>query len=82
MEQYSRRTCLRFDYIDLPAKGSKENCMAIIGEVLQHLECGFGLESVDRAHRIGPVRVGNDGKSRQQIIVKCNYVCRRYNDIL
>ena len=70
MKQYSRRTCLRFDYIDLPVKGTKENCMAIIGEVLQDLDCGIGLASIDRALRIGPVRVGNDGKSRQQIIVK------------
>ena len=49
---------------------TKENCMAIIGEVLQDLDCGIGLESIDRVYRIGPVRMGNDGKSGQQTIVK------------
>ena len=70
-EQYSRRTCLRFDNIDLPEKGTKEDCMAKIGKVLQDLDCGIGLDSVDRAHRIGPVRVGDDGSApRQQVIAK------------
>ena len=46
-EQYSRHTCLRFDNIDLPEKGTKEDFLAKIGKVLQDLNCGIGLDSVD-----------------------------------
>ena len=37
--------------------------MAKIGKVLKDLDSGIGLDSVDRAHRIGPVRMGNDGSA-------------------
>eukprot|EP00794_Sanderia_malayensis_P002533 gene2533-biopygen1394 len=69
-EQYSRRTCLRFDNIELPENGGKEDCMVKIGKILEDLDCGVGLYSVDRAHRIGPIRTGNNGEERQQLIAK------------
>ena len=70
-EQYSRRLCLRINDIDLPQQGESENCMEKVKEVLDELDCGVGIGSVDRAHRIGPKRARNsDGKVRHQMIVR------------
>lgn len=69
-EQCSRRLCLRINDIDLPQQGDSENCMEKVKEVLDELNCGVGIGSVDRAHRIGPKKTSDsDGKVRQQMIV-------------
>ena len=69
-EQYSKRLCLRINGIDLPQQGESDNCIERVKEVLDELDCGVGIGSVDRAHRIGPMRTRNsDGKVRQQMIV-------------
>ena len=41
-------------------------------KVLRDLDCGVGVESVDRAHRIGPVKVTDAGSRSQQMIVRFN----------
>ena len=40
------------------------------GKVLQDLSCGIELDSIDRPHGIGSVHVGDDGATRQKIILK------------
>eukprot|EP00112_Aurelia_sp_Birch-Aquarium-sp1_P021227 Seg5655.2 transcript_id=Seg5655.2/GoldUCD/mRNA.D3Y31 product="hypothetical protein" protein_id=Seg5655.2/GoldUCD/D3Y31 len=69
-EQYSRRLCLRLYNLDLPQDGSKEDCLQKVESVLEELECGVTIDMVDRAHRIGERSVDDDGKIRQQMIVK------------
>ena len=71
-EQYSRRQCLRLNNIELPQQGEKETCMEKVEKVLRDLDCGVGVESVDRAHRIGPVKVSDEGSRSQQMIVRFN----------
>ena len=70
-EQYSRRQCLRFLNIKLPPPEEMERCTEIIETILRDLDCGVVIDSVDRAHRIGPVKVRDDGRY-QQIIVRFN----------
>lgn len=69
-EQYSRRVCLRFDNIDLPPVGDRENCANKAGKILDELNCGVSEESIDRAHRIGRKFTDKKGVTRQQVIVK------------
>ena len=70
-EQYSRRQCLRLNNIDLPGEHESEDCMQKVKDMLKELDCGVGIDSVDRAHRIGPRRVSNeDGQVHKQIIVR------------
>eukprot|EP00112_Aurelia_sp_Birch-Aquarium-sp1_P001141 Seg1118.2 transcript_id=Seg1118.2/GoldUCD/mRNA.D3Y31 product="hypothetical protein" protein_id=Seg1118.2/GoldUCD/D3Y31 len=71
-EQYSRRQCLRINNIELPPQGEKEACMKEVEKVFRDLNCGVGVESVDRAHRIGPVKVTDAGSRCQQMIVRLN----------
>ena len=71
-EQSSRRQCLRLNNIELPQQGEKETCMEKVEKVLRDLDCGVGVESVDRAHRIGPVKVSDEGSRSQQMIVRFN----------
>ncbi len=71
-EQYSRRTCLRMYNIELPESGEKEDCLEKVGKVLQNMDCGVNIDSVDRAHRIGRKETDEEGKVRQQMIVKFN----------
>ena len=69
-EQYSRRTCLRLYNLDLPLDGSMEDCLQKVESFLKELNCGVTIDMVDRAHRIGERSVDDDGKIRQQMIVK------------
>ena len=69
-EQYSRRTCLRLYNLDLPQDGSMEDCLQKVESFLKELNCGVTIDMVDRAHRIGERSVDDDGKTRQQMIVK------------
>ena len=48
----------------------KELCIEKVEQVLRDLDCGVGVESVDRAHRIGPVKVSDAGSRSQQMIVR------------
>ena len=45
--------------------------MQKIQDILNELDCGVGIDSIDMAHRIGPRKVSNvDGKLYQQVIVR------------
>ncbi len=71
-KQYSRRVCLRIQNIPLPsATGSKENCVKKVNEILQKLDCDASIDSIDRAHRVGPkIKSSDGGPPKQQMIVK------------
>ena len=70
-EQYSRRVSLRIQGIPLPSTGSKEDCVKKVNDVFQKLDCGVTIDSIDRAHRIGPKIKSDDGSPpKQQMIVK------------
>ena len=71
-EQYSRRVCLRFDNVPLPANGNKEDCAKKIGEIMNELDCALDANDIDRAHRIGKRKTSEDGSQRQQIIARFN----------
>ncbi len=71
-EQYSCCQCLRLNNIDLPQRGENESCIKKVEKVLRDLVCGVGVESVDRAHRMGPVKVNDAGRRSQQMIVRFN----------
>ena len=70
-EQYSRRQCLRINNVELPGDEESEDCMQKVEDILTELDCGVGIDSVDRAHRIGQRKISDDdGKVQQQIIVR------------
>ena len=59
-EQYSRRQCLRINSIDLPEENVSEDCKQKVHDILNELDCGVvGIDSVDRAHTIGPRKASN-----------------------
>ena len=69
-EQYSRRTCLRLYNLDLPQDGSNKDCLQKVESFQKEINCGVTIDMVERAHRIGESSVDDDGKIRQQMIVK------------
>ena len=70
--QYSKRLCLRIDGI--PAGGKKETEDICLEKVRSIISSVPGLDipecSLDRAHRVGPQKVGEDGTVSRQMIVK------------
>ena len=70
-EQYSRIQCLRINNVELPGDKESEDCMRKVEGILTKLDCCVGIDSVDRAHRIGQRKKSyDDGKVHQQIIVR------------
>ena len=72
-EHYSSRLCLRIDGIELPPKGTKESGEVVLGkvkEIVDKLEVDVPDAVIDSAHRIGPKSTDNNGKPRQQVIVR------------
>lgn len=73
MEQYSRRTCLKFSGI--PEEGTSENtdklAMNVINLILSKESSKIGLDRIERTHRVGP-RKGN-GKPRDIIVRFLSY---------
>ena len=76
-EQYSRRYCLRLYGITMPSQGESENVMKKVEDVLTKLDCGVGIEAVDRAHRIGQVKTDQNGTQQQQVIILFNSFSQR-----
>lgn len=56
-KHYSRQKCLRFLNIKLSPRGEKHGCIDRIEKILSHLDCGVRIDSVDSAHRIGPIKM-------------------------
>ena len=52
-------------------------CMKKVEDVLTKLDCGVGIEAVDRAHRIGQVTTDQNGTQQQQVIVRFNSFSQR-----
>ena len=73
-EQYSRRTSVRINHIPLPDDGreSADEVMTKVKDIIA--ETGELIPStfLDRAHRVGKPITGDDGKRKQQVIVKFN----------
>ena len=70
-EQYQRRLCLRINGINLPANGSKETgeeCLEKVKNVLDKIEVDIPETVIDRAHRIGKVKVINGRKAQPMIV--------------
>ena len=65
-ELYSRRMCLRFNGVSVPAESSKEDCAERVYDILKGMGVDLPENAIDRAHRIG--RISEQGK--QQIIVR------------
>jgi len=65
-EQYSRRMCLRFNGVFLPAESGKDHCAERVYDILKGMGVDLPENAIDRAHRIG--RISEQGK--QQIIVR------------
>ncbi len=59
-----------FNNVPLPEQHESEDCMEKIKDILEELDCGVGIDSVYRAHRIGRRMVSKDGKTQQQIIAR------------
>ncbi len=76
-EQYSRRYCLLIYGVKMPQQGERENVMKKVEDILTKLECGVGIEAVDRAHRIGPKTTDQNGNQQQQVIVRFNSFSQR-----
>ncbi len=76
-QQYSRRYCLRIYGVKMPQQGERENVMKKVEDILTKLECGVGIEAVDRAHRIGPKTTDQNGNQQQQVIVRFNSFSQR-----
>ena len=76
-EQYSRRYCLRMYGVKMPSQGERENMMKKVEDVLTRLDCGVGIDAVDRAHRIGQVTTDQNGTQQQQVIVRFNSFSQR-----
>ena len=68
-EQYSRRLCVRIDNMAVPS-GVKEDCLSKIVELMSEMDSNLSEDSIDRAHRIGPKIVSENGTVRQQMIVR------------
>ena len=60
--------------IELPGDEESEDCMQKVEDILTGLDCGVGIDSVDRAHRIGLRKISDDdGKVHRQIIVRFSW---------
>ena len=69
-EQYQRRLCLRINGIDMPSNGLKETgegCLSKVRNALDKLKVDIPDTVIDRAHRIGRMKV-IDGKKVQPMI--------------
>lgn len=73
MEQYSRRTCLKFSGI--PEEGTSENtdklAMNVINLILSKESSKIGLDRIERTHRVGPRK--RNGKPRDIIVRFLSY---------
>ena len=70
-EQYSRRTSLRINGIEVQEDDDGDSCVQSVESILGGIP-GVVLpeNSIERAHRVGKPRTGEDGKKNQQMIVK------------
>ena len=70
-KQYSRRTSLRINGIEVQEDGDGDSCVQFVERILGGIP-GVVLpeNSIERAHRVGKSRTGEDGKKNQQMIVK------------
>ena len=71
-KQYQRRLCLRIDGVELPQDSDGESgdkCLSIVKKIFKELKVNVPDSVIDRAHRIGKVKV-NGGKRSRQIIVR------------
>ena len=71
-EQYQRRLCLRIDGAELPQDNdgeSGEKCLSLVKKFFKDLKVSVPDSVIDRAHRIGKVKVIG-GKRFRQIIVR------------
>ena len=62
-EQYSRRLCVRIDNMAVPS-GAKEDCLSKVVELMSEMDSNLSEDSIDRAHRIGPKIVSENGTVR------------------
>ena len=72
VEQYGRRTCLRFNNTQVSKDSSKEDCAKIISNIRKETKSSVGKQAIDRAHRIRPKKTNKGGITTQQIIVHFN----------
>ena len=70
-EQYSRRTSLRINGIEVQEDEDGDSCVQSVERILGGIP-GVVLpeNSIERAHRVGKPGTGEDGKKNQQMIVK------------
>ena len=71
-EQYQKRLCLRIDGVELPQDNDGESgdkCLSTVKKIFKELKVNVPDWVIDRAHRIGKVKV-NGGKRSRQIIVR------------
>ena len=61
-EQYSRRSCLRINGIEMKKEKSVEDLKSKLPEIYKLVKVAYNPESIDRFHRIGPSYV--DKKDR------------------
>ena len=68
-EQYSQRLCVRVDNMAVRS-GVKEDCLSKVVELMSKMDSNLSEDSIDRAHRMGPKIVSENGTVRQQMIVR------------
>ena len=70
-EQYSRRSCLRIDGVEIKENEDGDGIMNVLEYCYSSVNLQFDANDIDRAHRIGlPYTDKNSGKKVKSIIVK------------
>ena len=67
-EQYSRRQCLRLYGVEI-SENEREDVFEVVQSIIKEENCNIPSEMIDRAHRIGQVKVDKDTNIKQQDII-------------
>ena len=68
-EQYSRLLCIRIDNMAVP-NVVKEDYLSKVVELVSEMDSNLSEDSINRAHRIGPKIISENGTVQQQTIVR------------
>lgn len=77
LEQYSRRTSLRFEGIEVKQGQTAQNLAHDVIREIEKMKVGVEGNDIDRAHRVGPMKIDEHGRKRQAVLVKfCTWKAR------
>ena len=70
LQQYGRRPSLRIFGVKAAKKESEEDVISLVADAVKGAGGDVPNCSIDRGHRVGQVRTGDDGVQKQPIIVR------------